>query len=287
MTNKTSRKHGRATAPAEPIALPNTTRRDKLGAISALDMGGKKPAHRFNAADLATLAPSVTAIELATCLKKPEAFLADFRAACHTPKKHELTPDEAAKVADLKKSRNHSPSQREDLIKAIREQSRRNRNAVLRECRINAKRWIALVRLYEKDRARLWSYPPIIRDRLIRDIAAGVHKAASNDVRSFDRAERRRRAANRKGIRRAAENSRKCCGYRKARPMVPMTPEGEVDCLALAAREMLWLSASGINTGVSIAQVQDRSLTTEDRRIAKRLSDEARKFITWKRDRSV
>lgn len=305
----TRKKPGRVFAPASAEELPSTTCHVELGGTRALV--GEAGAQRFNATDLAVLAPSIAAIELATHLGKPDAFLADHCAASQPPKKHTLTDDERSEVAALRKSREHTPAKREDLISAVWAKSRAEQKRLHRECRVHAKRWITLVRLYERDRPYLLTLPYTTRVKFCLKLANDVRRASSNDIPAANRAEARRRAQNRRALGKDMERRRKRFGWRgrtddiggdgyasaaRRMPATPMTPDGQVDGLALAQSEVLLLNATWragrINSGVGIKQGLatergDQWSVTEDLRIAKRLTDEVKNFLKRQRDRSA
>jgi hypothetical protein len=297
-------RQGRGTA-----SPATTTRRAELGAFPVFK--GEEPVARFSETDLAVLAPSIPAIELAEYLEKPDGFFADHRAASRPPTKHELTDDERAEVAALRKSRDHSPAKREDLIKAIWSRSRAERNRLHRECLAHAKRWITLVRLYEIDRPYLLTLPEAIRIKLCRKLAADVRRASSNDIPAANRAEARRRGVNKRALGKDIKRRRKAFRWRgrtdgvggegyaggaRRLPATPMTPDGQVDAVALARSEMLlahstW-RATGTNGGVGVFEPEPwepggQCDTTEELRIAKRITDEVNNFRKKKKDRSA
>jgi len=305
----TRNKRRRNIASGSAYELSPATRRQELGEKPALE--GERTSHRFDAADLAVLEPCAAAIELAECLGKPDGFLADYRAAARPEGKLQLIEEERAGLSDLKKSRDHSPAQREDLVSAFFREVRAERKRIRHQCRVNAKRWISLVRMYELHRAWLHTLPPSIRVKKVWELRDGVVRAASNDLQSFNREEARRRARNRKDIRQAARRNRRAFGHKKKtdgwnskgrhdqsyrRPAVPMTPDGEVDVEELKRAELLLMFAtwegSRVNSGIGIAQGTieeegDQWSVTEDNRLALRLTKQAQEFKNWKRDRSI
>lgn len=286
-----------------------TTCRSELGAFPVFK--GEAPVARFSETDLAVLAPSIPAIELAEYLGKPDAFLADHRTASRPPPKHELTDDEKAEVAALRKSRDHTPAKREDLIKAVWTKSRSDRNRLHRECRAHAKRWIKLVRLYEIDRPHLLTLPLDLRIKLCRKLAEEVRRASSNDIQSANRAEARRRNLNKRLLGKDMKRRRKAFRWRgttdgiggegyaggaRRLPATPMTPDGQVDAAALARSELLLAQstwrASGTNGGVGIFEPKPweeggKWDTAEELRIAKSITNEVMNFRKKKRDRSA
>lgn len=270
-----------ATAPADK--LPTTTRPSELGGNRALKVGG---ANRFSTAALEILEPSFAAIELATYLRKPADFLANLRAASRPNAKHELTPEEIDFIRALRKSRQFPPPEREDKIKEFRTNSRKSWLAKLREYRAQSKRWCALVRMYERRREELLTYDDRVLARLCRNLEKEVARAASNDVPAATRAEARWRAANRKEIRSAAKRNRKAFGHRKFRRPIPVKPNGEIDCKAMAERDLIWQSAKGVETGISIDFFGDKYVQTEELRIAKRITEQMQDFLNWKDTRS-
>jgi hypothetical protein len=301
---------GRTSVSPVPCELTNTTRRRELRRFPALEGEGR--AHRFDAADLAVLEPSMAAIELAEYLDKPAAWVADFRRAA-APFRPISTDEERDAIADARKSKDHSPSQREDLINKIRARSRTEQKRVWRECRKNAKRWIKLVRAYERDRAWLNSTVKDSRPRknIVMQMAAGMRRAWANEIEAENQKEELRRARNRRETKKAAKQNRKAFGHKRKtdgwnsefnqgqsfrKPATPLTPDGEVDVEAMKEAELLQLFASwqrsGENKGVGILQgleseEGDQWSVTQQRREAQRLTRDAQKHKEFKRSRSV
>jgi hypothetical protein len=273
---------GRAFASAVPIELPSTTRRSELRGFRALEVSGAKL--RFSAADIEVV-ESMASLGLAVLLGKPDGFLADYRAAVRPPTRHEWTEDERDYLKKLKQSREHSPDEYEDVKKALRAQSKSSRESRLRECRRHAKGWIKLVRLYVHNKWWLDPLPENIRSKLCRDMAQGIALASSNDVPSLDQAHERLRAKNKRERTAVARRLKKQFGHRRARPMIPVKPNGEIDFRAVERREVLWLSKTA-DSGVSLIAV-DQWTTTEDLRFAKRLTEERQNFWNHKKDRSI
>lgn len=321
MTVKTRKKQGRSSASPIPVELPSTTCRKELGGNRALEIGAKE---RFSADDVAAV-ESMASIELACLLEMPDAFIADYSTAVRPPKKHELNADERDYLEKLRRSREHSPAERENLKKALYARSRSEREALLRECRRNIKKWLKLVRLYEINRDWLQQFSPVIRKILCRQMADGVARATANDVPSIDREHERERARNRREATRAAKRLRKqykwrgktdgrgidgdgfkadghgfggSDGYRHARrqPSVLVSAHGEFDDKANAEAELLiarssWLR-SRTNAGYEIVQGTieeqgDQWSVTEDYRIMKRLTEEVQVFWKRKKKRSI
>ena len=278
----TPNKPGRATASPVPFELLSTTRHRELRRNHALEVSGAKL--RFSAADIAVV-ESMASLSLAVALGKPDGFLADYRAAVRPPTKYEWTEEERDYLRLLKKSREHSPDEYEDIKNALRAQSKSNRESRLRECRRNAKSWIKLVRLYELNKWWLDPLPERIRSKLCRDMARGAALASSNDVPSLDRAHERLRAKNKRERTVVARRLKKQFGHRRARPMIPVKPNGEIDFRAVERREMLWLGKTA-NSGISLI-AGDQWTTTEDLRVAKQLTEECLNFLNQKKDRSI
>jgi hypothetical protein len=304
-----SNKPGRKTASAVPVELPTTTCRSDLSVFGALQ--GEGTARRLSDADLAVLEPSIAAIELHTYLDLPAAFLADYRAASRSSGKHALTEAEREYLVALKKSREHSPSQREDQIKALWQRSRADKESRDRECRSGMKRWIAAVRMYELRRAELKRYRPEIAKRIVAKLVADVRRAASNDHPAENREEARRRARNIRETRTAARRNRKAFGHRGRTDGIggegyqgmpgrgaatPMTPGSEVDVEAMMEAEMLQMfgtwDAERVNSGVGIVQGTieeegDQWSVTELNRAYKRLTIEINEFLKLRRKRTI
>lgn len=277
----TSISRGSAIASSITGKVPPATRPAKLGGKAVLEIEGKK---RFSEADLDTLRPSLIAAELALLLGKSPDWLNDYRLAAF-PRRFRLTDEQEATLARLKREE-RNPSAREDLAKAFRQRAREEHEIRLRECRMNAKAWINLVHHYARNRDWLQQFEPRIRARLCRQMADGVARASGNVLPAENRDEDRRRKRKRREDVRAAKRLHEVFGYRKFRRPIPVRPNGQIDFRAAANLDLLAQTARGERTGISIV-ASDQWSTTEELRIAKRLSDEMQSFWKRKKDRSI
>lgn len=130
----TRNKRRRDIASGSAYELPPATRSRELGRNRALGLEGAK---RFSDTERKALAPSLTAIELASLLGKDAEWLNDYRLAALS-RKFQPTDEQTEAIARIKREE-RNPAAREDLVKACRQRAREEHEVRMRQCRANAK----------------------------------------------------------------------------------------------------------------------------------------------------
>jgi hypothetical protein len=99
---------------------------------------------------LATLEPSIPAIECATIVGRPADYLARLRRATRDFRL-ELTDADKEVIRQLRCDKSLPPGQREDMVRTVRTNSRNAQNVQWRQDRLEALRWVRIVRVYDKN----------------------------------------------------------------------------------------------------------------------------------------
>jgi hypothetical protein len=234
------------------------TRPAGLGTNSKVQVGSKQQRGRFSPEAKATLDPSVTAIEVALLLGRPDNFLARMRKACRKPV-FEKTEAYLAARKSLDDDKSISPSRKEDLKKTLREKALAAQLHDWRVARLEATLWVRLVRRYEVSRDYIKSLDPRVQAAFIKLFEHELHQANRNLVPSASKEQERGRVKYRNELRRH-DRMRRQFGWRGTSDgrttRLPIDAEGDVDPVQVAKTEAEKLFASqtidGRNQGFEV-----------------------------------
>jgi len=274
----------------------DATRAEGGGRKAPLSIGGSEQRAHFSPEMQAVLEPNMAAIEAATLLDKPPAYLAMLRRAAREFK-FELTEADRDTIATLKRDKSSAPAKREDLVKAVRNTSRNAQQAEWRRYRIEARRWVRIVRSYDLDRNWSAQFELVVRKAILLKIEREVDRAFRNTVPSLNKEEDRRRARARRELGKDLKRKRRQFGWRGAGDgrtphLIPLA-DGSYDPVAIATAEFASLTADQsrgeANHGVYIlggrvsgtSKIDPALLTTEQRTteaLIARLQGEVRRF---------
>lgn len=249
---------------------------------------------RFSPEMLAILEPSFSAIDAAAILERPDDYLAKLRRAARDFK-FELAEADREAIKAIRRDKSLPPSTREDLAKAVRDSARTAQHTEWRTYRLEALRWVRVVRAYEREKQWLAERDPLVRKAVLIKLETAVQRAFRNPVFSLNKEEAQWRARNRKEFRLHAKQGRRQFGYRgrsdgRTAWITPLA-DGTYDASEVARAEFTALTTEQtrgeVNHGISITtpeiepKVAVKDMTDDERddaRLEALLRDEVKKF---------